>query len=169
MAKKRSKKKEARGAWEGGARTVATNRRARYNYHLLDQYDAGLQLLGTEIKSIRQGNVNLRDGFVRIQDGEAWLHNVHISAYSHGNRENHEEMRARKLLLKRREIQRLDAAVATKGLTIVPVRLYLSEAGFAKVRISLARGKQLHDKRTDIADREARRSMERARKEAQYE
>ncbi len=168
MAKaKRSKQQNQ--AQSGGSRTIATNRRARYNYHLLDQYDAGLQLTGSEIKSIRAGQVNLRDGYVSIQKGEAWLQNVHIATYTAASRENHEETRSRKLLLKRREILKLEGLVTSKGLTIVPVRLYISEKGLAKVVIALARGKQLYDKRNAIADREARRNMERARKQTIYE
>ncbi|MCY3659868.1 MAG: SsrA-binding protein SmpB [Caldilineaceae bacterium] len=163
MAAKSARTKNERGPV--GPRTVATNRRARFNYHLLEEFDAGIQLLGTEIKSIRQGQVNLGDGFVMVRDGEAWLHNVHIAPYSHGNRENHEEMRPRKLLLNKREIRRIAANVAQKGLTTVPVRLYISNHGLAKVVVALAKGKQQHDKRDTIAQRDAQRSMARARKQ----
>lgn len=166
MARKQKRQQKDAQVPHEGARTIATNRRARYQYHLLEEFDAGIQLLGTEIKSIRQNRVNLRDGFVSIQEGEAWLQNVHIATYEFGNRENHEEMRPRKLLLQRREIRKLASEVATKGVTIVPVRLYLSAQGLAKVVIALAKGKQLHDKRTAIAERESRRIMDRARKQA---
>lgn len=164
MAKNSRRRPAAQPAALNGARTVATNRRARFQYHLLEEYDAGMALLGTEIKSIRMGRVNLRDGFVTVRDGEAWLHNVHIAAYAFGNRQNHEETRPRRLLLHKREISRLHGATTAKGLTIVPVRLYLSEAGLAKVVIALAQGKKLHDKRAAIADRDAQRAMDRARK-----
>lgn len=147
-----------------GPRTISNNRKARFNYHLIEEFDAGIQLVGTEIKSIRQGNVNLGDGFVLVRDGEAWLHNVHIAQYTHGNRQNHEEMRPRKLLLNKREIRRIAANTAQKGLTVVPLRLYISNHGLAKVVIALAKGKQQHDKRDAIAQRDAQRSMERARK-----
>ena len=169
MMAKAKRSRQRRQVPSGGNRTIATNRRARYNYHLLDQYDAGLQLTGSEIKSIRAGQVNLRDGYVSIQRGEAWLHNVHIAPYTAASRENHEETRSRKLLLKRREILKLEGLVTGKGLTIVPVRLYISEKGLAKVVIALARGKHLYDKREAIAEREARRHMDRARKQAMYE
>ncbi len=168
MAKaKRSQRAGHTGA--DGSRTIATNRRARYNYHLLDRYDAGLCLTGSEIKSIRAGRVNLRDGYVAIQGGEAWLRNVHIATYAAASRENHEETRTRKLLLKQREIRKLDDQVTGKGLTIVPVRLYIAGNGLAKIEIALARGKHLYDKRDTIANREAQRSMERARKQTLYE
>ena len=163
MATRSARNRNGRGPV--GPRTVATNRRARFNYHLLEEFDAGMQLLGTEIKSIRQGQVNLGDGFVLVRDGEAWLHNVHIAAYSHGNRQNHEETRPRKLLLNKREIRRIAASAAQKGLTTVPVRLYISDHGLAKVVLALAKGKQQHDKRDTIAQRDAQRSMARARKQ----
>ncbi len=168
MARAKRKKQSAQTS-PNGRRTVATNRRARYNYHLLDQFDAGLSLTGSEIKSIRAGRVDLRDGYVSIQDGEAWLHNVHVATYAAASRENHEETRTRKLLLKQREIRKLEGLVVGKGLTIVPVRLYISEKGLAKLEIALARGKHLYDKRDTIAHREAQRNMDRARKQARYD
>lgn len=168
MAKTKRRKQRAQASADG-SRTIATNRRARFNYHLLDQFDAGMHLTGSEIKSIRAGRVNLRDGFVNIQGGEAWLHNVHIATYAAASRENHEETRVRKLLLKRREIRKLEGLVTGKGLTIVPLRLYLSAKGLAKVEIALARGKHLYDKRDTIAHREAQRNMDRARKQALYD
>jgi SsrA-binding protein len=141
-------------------KTVATNRKARYDYHLYDKYEAGLVLTGTEIKSVRAGRVNLRDGYVAIRSGEAWLMNTHISPYSAGSRENPDPTRDRKLLLHRRQIERLRSAVQEKGLTIVPTRMYLKD-NRAKVEIALARGKKLYDKRVAIERREAERRIRR--------
>ncbi len=164
MARKGKNKKTNHGTADNGSRTVATNRRARFQYHLQDYHHAGLQLQGTEIKSIRLGRVNLRDGFVAFRNGEAWLQDVHIAPYEFGNKQNHEELRPRKLLLHKREILNLEAEVATKGLTVVPVRMYLNEEGRAKVEIALAKGKSLYDKRASMAERDAKRQMDRARK-----
>ncbi len=169
MARKGKKGKKQEPRRSDGERTVATNRRARFQYHLRDHHDAGLQLQGTEIKSIRLGRVNLRDGFVAFRNGEAWLQDVHIAPYEFGNRQNHEALRPRKLLLHKREIRNLEAEVATKGLTVVPVRMYLNEDGRAKVEIALAKGKNLYDKRAAIAERESQRQMDRARKETAWD
>ncbi len=166
MTRKGKRDKKTQQESGDGARTVATNRRARFQYHLQDHHDAGLQLHGTEIKSIRLGRVSLRDGFVAFRNGEAWLQDVHIAPYEFGNRQNHAELRPRKLLLHKREIRNLEAEVATKGLTVIPVRMYLNEDGRAKVEIALAKGKRLYDKRAAIAERESRRQMDRARKGA---
>ena len=144
-------------------RALATNRKAFHDYFIYDRKEAGIVLTGTEIKSIRSGRVNLRDGYVRIQDGEAWLVNVHVSPYSAASRENPDPRRERKLLLHRREIDRLQSAVQEKGLTIVPLRLYLKE-NRAKVEIALARGKKLYDKRAAIAKKEAQRLVAREMK-----
>ena len=144
-------------------RALATNRKAFHDYFIYDRKEAGIVLTGTEIKSIRSGRVNLRDGYVRIQDGEAWLMNVHVSPYSAASRENPDPRRERKLLLHRREIDRLQSAVQEKGLTIVPLRLYLKE-NRAKVEIALARGKKLYDKRAAIAKKEAQRLVAREMK-----
>jgi SsrA-binding protein len=141
--------------------TVAVNRKARHNYTITDTFEAGLALTGTEIKSIRAGNVNLSDAYARIERGEAWLLNAHIAPFERGNRYNHEPRRDRKLLLHRAEIDQLMGRAAAKGLTVVPLRLYISDRGRAKVELGLARGKQLHDRRRDIADRESRRDVER--------
>lgn len=169
MAKKSTRRQRKRQETTSGETTVATNRRARFQYHLQDRHDAGLQLLGTEIKSVRLGRVNLRDGFVAFRGGEAWLQDVHIAPYEFGNRENHEELRPRKLLLHKREIRDLEGQVATKGLTVVPVRMYLNRDGRAKVEIALAKGKNLYDKRAAIADRETRRQLDRARKDSGWD
>lgn len=159
-------KKSSKDTQKHGPRTVATNRKARHDYHIEETFEAGLMLTGTEIKSVRMGQVNLRDGFVLVRDGEAWLMNVHIAHYIQGNRENHDETRRRKLLLHRREIDQLHADATQRNWTIVPLRLYINEAGRAKVEIALARGKQAFDKRQDIASRDAKRDIQRALKAA---
>src|ERR671939_2062797 len=140
---------------------VAVNRQARHRYNLLDKWEAGMVLTGTEVKSLRGGNVQLKDGYAAVRDGEVWLHNVHIPPYAPASRENHDPERSRKLLLHRREIDRLVGRTREKGLTIVPTRLYFS-GGRAKVEIALARGKDFADKRHAIKERELRREMERA-------
>jgi SsrA-binding protein len=141
--------------------TVALNRKARHNYLIMDTFEAGLVLTGTEIKSIRAGKVNLADAYARVERGEAWLMNAHIAPFEQGNRYNHEPRRDRKLLLHRAQIDQLMGRAAAKGLTVVPLRLYLSDRGRAKVELGLARGKQLHDRRRDIAERQSRRDVER--------
>ena len=143
---------------------VATNRRATHDYVIEDRYEAGLVLLGSEIKSVRGGRVNLRDGYVMPRDGELWLVNVHIGPYQPAGREGHEPRRPRKLLLHRRELDRLTSRVQERGLTIIPLRLYLTQ-GRAKVEIGVARGKHKYDKRAAIAKRDAARQIERALKE----
>jgi SsrA-binding protein len=145
-------------------KTIAENRRARHDYHLLERVEAGLVLTGTEVKSLRDGRVTLAQAFADIRDGEAWLHGVEIAVYDHGNRANHEPSRPRKLLLHRREIDSLYGKVREQGLTIVPTRLYFKD-GRAKVELAVARGKEQRDKRRDVADRDARRQIERALKE----
>ena len=140
--------------------TIALNRKARHNYTITDTFEAGLVLTGTEIKSIRAGNVNLSDAYARIERGEAWLIGAHIAPFEQGNRYNHEPRRDRKLLLHRTEIDQLIGKAAAKGLTVVPLRLYISR-GRAKIELGMAKGKQLHDRRRDIAEREGRRDMER--------
>ena len=140
---------------------VAVNRQARHRYHLLDKWEAGLVLTGTEVKSLRGGNVQLKDGYAAVRDGEVWLHNVHIPPYAPATRENHEPERSRKLLLHRREIERLIGKTKEKGLTLVPTRLYF-KGPHAKVEIALARGKDVGDKRQALKEREMKREMERA-------
>ena len=149
---------------EGEIKQIAANRKALHDYSIEDTYEAGVALTGTEIKSVRAGRVNLRDGFVQIRNGEAWLLNVHISPYDFGNRENHEPRRERKLLLHRHEIRKLYSKVAERGWTIVPLRIYLKE-GRAKVEIALARGKRLYDKRDAVAERDMDRDLQRAVKD----
>jgi len=144
-------------------KTVATNRKARFNYHLQDNVEAGIALTGTEIKSIREGRVSLVDAYVRPERGELWLHNAHIARYEAGSYMSHEPRRPRKLLMHRKEIGNLASQVAEKGFTLVPVRLYF-KGSLAKVEVALGRGKKLYDKRESIAGREVEREMERAMK-----
>lgn len=143
------------------AETVAVNRKARHDYLITDTFEAGLVLTGTEIKSVRAGKVNLAQAYARVDRGEAWLIGAHIAPYEAGNRYNHQPNRDRKLLLHRSEIDVLIGRVAAKGLTVVPLRLYINDKGRAKLELGLARGKQLHDRRRDIAERDSRREMER--------
>jgi SsrA-binding protein len=140
---------------------VATNRQARFRYDLLDKWEAGMVLTGTEVKSLRGGKAQIKDGYAALRDGEVWLHNVHIPPYAPASRENHEPERPRKLLMHRREIDRLIGKTREKGLTLVPTRLYFSN-GRAKAEIALARGKDVGDKRQSIKEREMKREMERA-------
>lgn len=142
-------------------RTIAVNRKAAHDYELLDRYEAGIVLTGTEIKSIREGRVNLREAYARIQHGEVFLLNCHIAQYQPGSYQNHEPTRPRKLLLHRNEILRLAQAVNQKGLTIVPTRMYYVR-GRAKVELAVARGKKAYDKRAAIAGRDAQRQIARA-------
>jgi len=135
-----------------------------HDYEVVDTFEAGIALTGTEIKSVRAARVNLRDGFVQIRQGEAWLLNVHISPYDFGNRENHEPRRERKLLLHRREIRKLQSKVSERGWTIVPLRMYLKD-GRAKIEIALVRGKRLYDKRDAVAERDMNRELQRAVKD----
>ena len=144
-------------------RTVASNRRAYHDYFIDETFDAGIVLTGTEIKSIRDGKINLGDGFVRVVGNEAWLENVYVAPYEHGGRENPEPVRRRKLLLHRKEIREMGQRVATKGVTVVPLKLYL-KGGRAKLQLGLARGKRQYDKREAIAKRDAEREVERALK-----
>jgi SsrA-binding protein len=149
------------------AETVAVNRKARHDYLITDTFEAGLVLTGTEIKSVRAGKVNLAQAYARVEKGEAWLIGAHIAPYEAGNRYNHEPNRDRKLLLHRSEIDVLIGRVAAKGLTVVPLRMYITGKGRAKLELGLARGKQLHDRRRDIAERDSRREMERELADAQ--
>jgi|SRR5687767_14818684 SsrA-binding protein len=141
---------------EKAQRTIAENRKARHDYHILETWEAGVALLGTEVKSIREGRVNLRDSYARVDNGEVWMQNVHISPYSHRGSAVHEELRQRKLLLHRDEIRKMGGRVTEKGLTLVPLELYFKN-GRVKVLLGLARGKQEHDKRETIRRREVDR------------
>jgi SsrA-binding protein len=146
---------------EQGRKLVAQNRRARHDYHLEDTYEAGLVLVGTEVKSLRQGRASLTDGFVDIEGHEAWLHGVHIPEYSQGTWTNHSARRKRKLLLNRDELDKIERKVSEKGFTIVPIALYFKD-GRAKVEIALAKGKKTWDKRQSLAARQADREKEQA-------
>ena len=150
----------ARMSREAGEKLIVDNRRARHEYHLGDRVEAGLVLMGTEVKSLRAGEATLRQAYAEVRDGEAWLVGLHVPEYSEGNRANHDPDRPRKLLLHRREIERLASGVAEKGFTLVPTKLYFRD-GRVKVELARARGKELRDKRRDIAARDARRQIER--------
>ncbi len=151
---------------EGRAlRVITTNRKAHHDYHILDTIEAGVALQGTEVKSLRAGRINLKDSYAEIRDGELYLVGVHISPYEQGNRFNHEPERPRKLLLHKREILKLGYKAREKGLTLVPLRVYF-KASRIKVELALVKGKRAYDKRAAIAEREAKRDLDRAFKEA---
>lgn len=143
-------------------KSIASNKEAYHHYFILETYEAGIQLTGTEVKSARDGRVNLKDAYALVRDGEAWLLNAHISPYSHGNRQNHEPTRERRLLLHKKEIIRLQSKIQEKGLTIVPTKLYF-KGNLIKCELGIARGKKLYDKRADEAkktqEREARAAI----------
>ena len=143
-----------------GRKVITDNRKARFNYSIEDSVEAGLALTGTEVKSCREGRANLADAYAVVRDGEAWLLGCHISFYGHGNRANHDPLRPRKLLLHKKEIDRLGAKVAQEGRTLVPLRLYF-KGGLAKAEIAVGRGKKLYDKRAAEATRDADRNMRR--------
>lgn len=143
---------------------LVRNRKATFDYTILETWEAGIVLLGTEVKSLRAGKGNLQDAFVDAMDGELWLRQANISPYTHGTHENHEPLRPRKLLLRREEIRKIIAKVERKGLTIVPLALLLTDRGLIKVRIALAEGRQQGDKRRALQERETKRQLERARK-----
>lgn len=148
----------------GQKRLLANNKKARHDYFIEDVYEAGLVLTGTEIKSMRQGRVNLKESYAKIQDGEVFIYNMHISPYEQGNRYNADPLRVRKLLLHRQEIRKLIGYTTQKGLTLVPLQVYLNEKGLVKMEIAVARGKKLYDKREAIAKKDAGRRMERMMK-----
>ena len=153
MAKGKGKRKVSAG-------DVATNRQASFRYNLTDRWEAGIALTGTEVKSLRTGQAQMKDAYATVRDGEVWLHNMHIPPYGPASRENHEPERPRKLLLHRREIERVTGRIAEKGWTLVPTRIYFSN-GRAKVELALARGKDRFDKRESIKSREMKRDMDR--------
>ncbi len=146
--------------------TVARNRKARHEYFVLDSMEVGIVLSGTEIKSVRNGQVNLRDGFARIENGELWLYNVHISPYDKGTYYNKEPMRPRKLLAHKSQILKLFQKTREKGLTLIPLAMYIKEGKRAKVELAVAKGKQQHDKRDSIAERDADREISRRIRES---
>ena len=146
---------------------VATNRQASYRYELIDKYEAGIALTGTEVKALRTVGAQLKDGYAALRDGELWLHNVHIPPYGPASRENHEAERPRKLLLHRRELDRIAGRIQERGLTLVPTRIYF-RGPRAKVEIALGRGKDRFDKRQSIRERETKRDLARAKADANY-
>jgi SsrA-binding protein len=156
-----AKKGKKGGGPASGPRDLATNRQARFKYHLLDKWEAGIVLQGSEVKSLRDGNVNLKDSFATVRDGEVFLHSMHIAPYAPAAGEQHEPERTRKLLLHRREIDRLIGKTKESGLTLIPTRIYFKGSN-AKVEIALGKGKDLYDKRQSIKEREQQREMDRA-------
>ncbi|MBS4750680.1 SsrA-binding protein SmpB [Granulicatella sp. zg-ZJ] len=148
---------------KGEGKVVATNRKATHDYHIEDTLEAGMVLTGTEIKSIRNGRINLKDGFARVQKGEVFLHNVHISPFEQGNIFNHEPLRTRKLLLHKQQIKRLEKDVKTIGYTLVPLKVYLKD-GYAKCLIGLAKGKKNYDKRESLKQKDIKRETDRMMK-----
>lgn len=144
-----------------GTKLIAQNRRARHDYDLEERFEAGLQLVGTEVKSCREAKVSLADAYATVRDGEAWLLQLHIAPYSHGNRTNHDPLRARKLLLNKHELERMEHAITRDGKTLVPLRLYFKQ-GLAKAEIAIAKGRKTHDKRHAIAQRSDERRMRQA-------
>ena len=149
-----------------GIKIVSENRKARHDYHIHETFEAGIVLTGTEVKSLRAGKANLKDSYARIENGEVFLQQMHISPYDQGNRFNHEPLRPRKLLLHRQEINRLLGKTREKGFSLVPLKVYFAR-GKAKVELALASGKKLYDKRQDLAERDAKRDMERALRDRQ--
>ena len=147
-----------------GIKIITSNRRARREYHITETLEAGLALRGTEVKSLREGRANLQDAYCKVEGGEMFVLNMHISPYSHGNLNNHDPVRPRKLLLHKREIGKMKKATEQKGFTVIPLKLYFKN-GIAKVEIGLARGKKLYDKRADIAERDTQRRLDRTMKE----
>lgn len=145
---------------KGQGKVVAQNKKARHDYEIIDTMEAGIVLKGTEIKSIRQSRINLKDGFVRIRNGEAWMSNVHISPYEQGNLFNHDPLRTRKLLLHKKQLQKLTEIQKTGGMTIVPLKVYLKD-GYAKVLIGIAKGKKLYDKRQSLKEKDMKRTIDR--------
>ena len=148
-------------------KTIAENRKARHEYFILDSYEAGIELSGTEVKSIRRGGVNLKDSWCSIDDGELWVKGMHISPYDHGNIFNRDPMRVRRLLLHKKQIMQLLGKVKQEGLTLIPISLYF-KGSLVKMQVGLCRGKKLHDKREDMAERAAKRDIERAVKERNH-
>jgi len=143
-------------------KTISVNRKAFHDFHIFDKYTAGIVLTGTEIKSVRKGSVNLKDSFAKIEDGEIWLYGCHISHYEQGNRYNHDPDRKRKLLLNKKEIEKMLEKIKKEGYAIIPIELFLSDCGFAKLEIALAKGKKLYDKREDLAKKSQNRDIQRA-------
>ena len=142
-------------------RIVATNRKAYHEYHILDKYETGIELLGSEVKSLREGNANLKEGYIVIRKEQAWVLGIHISPYSHTGFEGHEPVRERRLLLHKREIEKIKISLEQKGLTAVPLKMYFNPNGWAKLEIGIAKGKKIYDKRKAIRERDIQREAER--------
>jgi SsrA-binding protein len=153
-------------ATDKGIKIASENRKARHEYHIHENYEAGIALTGTEVKSLRAGKANLQDAFARIENGELWLYNMHISPYEQGNRYNHEPLRTRKLLMHKQEIMKLIGQTKEKGYTLIPLKAYFTR-GKVKIDLGLATGKKLYDKRQDIAERDAKREIDRAFRDRQ--
>ncbi len=147
-------------------KVISTNRKARHDYHIEDSFEAGIVLTGTEVKSVRNARVNLKDSFAKVEGNELFLYNMHISPYEQGNRFNHEPLRIRKLLMRKIEISRLSGKIKEKGYSLIPLKIYLVR-GLVKIELGLARGKKLYDKRRDIAERDSKREMERVFRDRQ--
>lgn len=147
------------GKKQGGIKPVVDNRKARYNYHIKETFECGLVLAGTEVKSLRMGRGNLQDAYATVKDGEVWVHNFNISPYDKGNRFNHDPLRPKKLLLHRREINKLQGFQREKGYALIPLKIFFKR-GLAKLDLAVGVGKKLYDKREDIAERDARRNLE---------
>ncbi len=141
-------------------KNITVNRKARHEFTILQSFETGIALQGTEVKSLRQGKINLTDAYAQVKDGEVWLVNSHINVYDHGNINNHDPLRKRKLLLKKSEIRKLEKAVNEKGNTLIPLRFYF-KGGIVKVELAIAKGKKVYDKRQDIAKRDAERELDR--------
>ena len=150
---------------ENKSRVLVTNRKARHDYHVLETFEAGIALVGTEVKSLREGKGNLKDSFAKVENGELFLYNMHISPYEKGNIFNRDPLRTRKLLMHKKQINRLAGRVQEKGLTLIPLKVYLNERGLVKVELALAKGKAIYDKREDIKRRDAKREVEKAFKD----
>ena len=140
---------------------VATNRKAYHDYHILDKYETGIELLGSEVKSLREGNANLKEGYIVIRKEQAWVLGIHISPYSHTGFEGHEPVRERRLLLHKREIEKIKISLEQKGLTAVPLKIYFNSNGWAKLEIGIAKGKKIYDKKKAIRERDIQREAER--------
>ena len=143
-------------------KTITVNKKAFHDFHIFDKFTAGIVLTGTEIKSVRKGSVNLKDSFAKIEDGEIWLYGCHISPYEQGNRYNHDPERKRKLLLNKKEIEKMLGKIKKEGYAIIPIELFLSDCGFAKIEIALSKGKKLYDKREDLTKKNQNRDIQRA-------
>jgi len=165
---KKRKKKKQKGSESAptapGEKTIVTNRKARHEYHLMDRFEAGMVLVGTEVKSLRQGKASLQEAFATVENGEVWLRDMHISPYEQGSHWNHDPKRPRKLLLHASEIRRLIGKVQERGFTLIPLRLYFKR-GVAKVELALAKGKKFYDKREDMKEKDLDREAEAARKQ----